>query len=73
VFYELYNEPHLKNTTADLEVYLHGNDKYTGMMEMANAVRKYSNDSVLVIAGSQNWAYDADSLIALDKLLDSSN
>lgn len=73
VFYELYNEPHLKNTTADLDVYLNGNDVYAGMIEMSNAVRKYSTDSVLVIAGSQNWAYDANSNIALDKLLDASN
>jgi aryl-phospho-beta-D-glucosidase BglC (GH1 family) len=52
VFYELYNEPHLANTTADLEVYLNGNATYTGMTEMADAVRKHSNDSVLIIAGS---------------------
>jgi len=52
VFYELYNEPHLDNTTADLDVYLNGNATYTGMIEMAAAVRKYSSDSVLVIAGS---------------------
>lgn len=52
VFYELYNEPHMKNTTADLEVFMHGNDTYTGMLEMSDAVRKYSKDSVLVIAGS---------------------
>ena len=62
VFYELYNEPH--NNTTDL--YLHGDDTYTGMLDMIAAVRKNTQDGVLVVAGGTGWAYDADSLIALE-------
>ena len=62
VFYELYNEPH--NNATDL--YLHGNDTYTGMLDMIAAVRKNTQDGVLVVAGGTGWAYDADSLIALE-------
>ena len=64
VFYELYNEPH--NNTTDL--YLHGDDTYAGMLDLIAAVRNNTEDGVLVVAGGNGWAYDADSLIALDGL-----
>eukprot|EP00051_Salpingoeca_urceolata_P011188 m.138240 g.138240 ORF g.138240 m.138240 type:complete len:423 (-) comp17021_c0_seq1:8-1276(-) len=64
VFYELYNEPHLGNTS----IWLHGNDQYTGMLEMAAAVRKHSS-GVLVVAGASGWAYDAASLLQLDAVM----
>ena len=67
VMYELYNEPHLDDTIST-EVYLNGDDTYVGMIPMIEAVRKHSNDQVLVIAGAREWAYDTDSLIELDSL-----
>jgi len=48
--------------------FIHGNMTSEGMLQMREAVRKFS-DSVLVIAGAQDYAYDAESLIELDKLL----
>ena len=62
VFYELYNEPH--NNATDL--FINGNDTYAGMLDMIAAVRKNSPDQMLVIAGANDWAYDAASLIELD-------
>ena len=62
VFYELYNEPH--NNSTDL--FINGNDTYAGMLDMIAAVRKNSADQMLVIAGANDWAYDAASLIELD-------
>lgn len=38
VMYELYNEPHMN----DIDVYLNGNDDYTGMLDMIAAIRKNS-------------------------------
>jgi len=75
VFYELYNEPHIGTaaTGTDLDTFLNGNTAYTGMIDMIAAVRAHSKDSVLVIAGQLNWAYDATSLITLDGMLDASN
>lgn len=63
VFYELYNEPH--DNTDD--VFIHGNSQYVGMLDMIAAVRKHSTDGMLVIAGGNGWAYDSESLIALEK------
>ena len=68
VFYELYNEPH--NNTNDL--YLNGNGTYEGMLDMIAAVRRNSADQMLVVAGANGWAYDADSLIELDGKVDDS-
>ena len=62
VFYELYNEPH----NNDTELYINGNDTYAGMLDLIEAVRKNSADQMLVIAGGNGWAYDAESLIELD-------
>ena len=62
VFYELYNEPH--NNATDL--FINGNDQFAGMLDMIAAVRKNSPDQMLVIAGANDWAYDATSLVALD-------
>lgn len=65
VFYELYNEPHI----SDMNAYVQGNSQVAGMLEMRDAVRKHSADAVLIIAGAAGWAYDADSLLTLDKHL----
>ena len=62
VFYELYNEPHDNSTN----LWLHGDGTYAGMLDMISAVRKNSQDGVLVVAGAQGWAYDADSLVQLE-------
>ena len=62
VFYELYNEPH--NNSTDL--FINGDGTYAGMLDMIAAVRKNSADQMLVIAGANDWAYDAESLIELD-------
>lgn len=69
VFYELYNEPHINSEY----VFMHGNDDYVGMLDMETAVRKYAPDAVLVIAGGKSYAYDADTLISLDKDLQHQN
>ena len=63
VFYELYNEPHNNKT----DVFIHGNSEYAGMLDLIAAVRKNTADGVLVVAGGNDWAYDADSLVELDK------
>jgi len=42
------------------------------MLPMIAAVRKYAKDSMLVIAGQLNYAYDADSLITLDGMISNS-
>jgi len=69
VFYELYNEPH----RIDKDVWMNGNDQYSGMLEMLAAVRKYTTNPV-IIAGYGFYAYDADSLVELDaKLGDDKN
>jgi hypothetical protein len=66
VFYELYNEPH----KIDQDIYLNGNDEYAGVLEMISTIRKNDADQMLVIAGGGGWAYDSDSLIALEALTD---
>jgi len=63
VWYELYNEPHIN----DFEVYKDGSDAYAGMVEMYKVVRTHATDSMIVIAGMKDYAYDTDSLISLDK------
>ena len=62
VFYELYNEPH--NNSND--TFINGNGTYAGMLEMIKAVRNNSPDQMLVIAGANDYAYDAQSLIELE-------
>ncbi len=62
VFYELYNEPHLKSA----EVWMNGNAQYAGMLEMLAAVRKYDATGVAIIAGMADYAYDAESLVSID-------
>lgn len=37
---------------------------------MIEAVRKYSDDQVLVIAGAKDWAFNNESLIELDSKTD---
>ena len=69
VFYELYNEPHI----SDLDAYMNGNAEYAGMLEMAATVRTHTADSVLLIAGADGYAYDADSLVTLDAKLVAQN
>ena len=69
VFYELYNEPHLQSETTN-DIYLNGNDTYVGMLELIQAVRKHSQNQVLVIAGAKDWAFNNDSLIELDSKTD---
>jgi len=69
VFYELYNEPHLQSETTN-DIYLNGNDTYVGMLELIQAVRKHSQDQVLVIAGAKDWAFNNESLIELDSKTD---
>ena len=64
VFYELYNEPHRISTA----VWAQGDATHSGMLEMLAAVRKHTKNPV-IIAGSQSFAYDADSLVALDATL----
>ena len=68
VAYELYNEPHNNDVTE----YINGSSTKAGMKEMAAAVRKHSKDSLLVVAGAQGYAYDASSLLELDRQLESS-
>jgi len=68
VWYELYNEPHIN---GDYESYAHGSDTYAGMVEMFKTVRTNAPNAMLVVAGQTGWAYDSDSLITLDKELDS--
>ena len=65
VIYELYNEPHID----DVDVWLHGNAQYAGMLEMLAAVRARAPHAVAVVAGAKQYAYDSDSLVALDALL----
>jgi len=67
VFYELYNEPHL----ADFNVFVNGNDQYAGMWEMYQAVRTYTSDSMIIIGGQQDYAYDPGSLVNLEKQIGS--
>jgi hypothetical protein len=69
VFYELYNEPHIDSQ----DTFIHGNSQYAGMLEMEAAVRSNAPDAVLVIAGGKSWAYDSDTLVALDKELKHQN
>ena len=64
VFYELYSDPH-----TDEDTYLNGDSQYESMVNMVSAVRKAAPDSVLVIAGAKDYAYDAQSAIDLDKKL----
>lgn len=64
VFYELYNEPH--RVTEDQ--WANGDATTSGMLEMLAAVRKHTQ-SPAVIAGYGGYAYDADSLVSLDKTL----
>lgn len=66
VFFELYNEPH----RVDLDVWMNGNDEYSGMLEMLAAVRKHSANPV-IIAGYGGYAYDADSLVQIDSSISS--
>lgn len=61
VFYELYNEPH--RVTQDQ--WMNGDSTTSGMLEMLGAVRKHTSNPV-IIAGYGGYAYDADSLVALD-------
>jgi len=64
VFYELYNEPH--RVTED--VWANGDATHSGMLDMLAAVRKHTQSPV-IIAGYGGFAYDADSLVSLDKTL----
>lgn len=64
VFFELYNEPH----KVDQDAWMNGNDQYSGMLEMLQAVRQHSSNPV-IIAGYGGYAYDADSLVQLDAQL----
>ena len=64
VFYELYNEPH-----TDVATWMNGSDQFAGMLEMRAVVRKHTPDSMLVIAGAQAYAYDADSLLQIETQL----
>jgi len=64
VFFELYNEPH----RVDLKAWMNGNEQYSGMLEMLQAVRQHSSNPV-IIAGYGGFAYDADSLVHLDATL----
>lgn len=61
VFYELYNEPH--RVTQDQ--WMNGDSTTSGMLEMLEAVRKHTSNPV-IIGGYGGYAYDADSLVALD-------
>lgn len=65
VFYELYNEPH----RVEVDAWLHGDNTTSGMLEMMAAVRKHTTAPV-IIAGGGGYAYDSDSLITLDALLE---
>lgn len=65
VFYELYNEPH----RVEVDAWLHGDSTTSGMLEMMAAVRKHTTAPV-IIAGGGGYAYDSDSLITLDALLE---
>jgi hypothetical protein len=47
---------------------MNGNEQYSGMLEMLEAVRKHSSNPV-IIAGYGGYAYDADSLVQLDAQL----
>jgi hypothetical protein len=64
VFYELYNEPH--RVTED--VWANGDATHSGMLDMLAAVLKHTQSPVIV-AGYGSYAYDADSLVSLDKTL----
>ena len=65
VFYELYNEPH---DTAQA-VFASGGGQYEGMLPMAQAVAALSPRGMVLVAGAQDYAYDADSLVALSSQL----
>lgn len=71
VFYELYNEPHMED--SQLDIFIHGDETYAGMLELEAAVRANVPDAVLIIAGMKQWAYDSASLIELDSLLTGQN
>jgi len=62
VMYELYNEPFV----ADYQVWLDGGNGYEGMKNMYDAVRQHTNNPV-VLAGSANYAYDAESLVSFEQ------
>lgn len=64
VFFELYNEPH-----TDAATWMNGTSQYAGMLELISAVRAHAPNTMLVIAGAAAYAYDADSLVQLDKVL----
>jgi aryl-phospho-beta-D-glucosidase BglC (GH1 family) len=62
VIYELYNEPHFSTDDPDAQdIFESGNETYVGMLEMIATIRKYSTDSMLIIGGSEQWAYYAQS------------
>lgn len=63
VLFELYNEPHID----DYNIYAHGDSTYAGMLEMYAAVRKNAPNSMVVIGGQKDYAYDATSLAQLAK------
>ena len=62
VFYELFNEP-FSNTT---DRWLNGDGTYAGVLDMISTIRQNSPDQMLVVAGANSYAYDADSLVELE-------
>lgn len=54
-------------------IFINGNDKFEGMVDLELAVRQHAPDAVVVIAGAGSWAYDSTSLVALDSHLMSEN
>ena len=64
VFYELYNEPFFKPGMDNFEIYYNGSDEYVGMLEMYNVIRKNDPDGIIILAGMQQYAFDAATQMA---------
>jgi hypothetical protein len=62
VWYELYNEPYV----GDYSIWRNGNAQYEGMKPMYDAITSHSIKGLILIAGSKNYAYDADSLVQFE-------
>ena len=61
VIYELFNEPWLQ--PQDFDSYYDGDSTYAGMKQMYNAIRA-NTDGLIIIGGAQQYALDAQTLLA---------
>eukprot|EP00486_Rosalina_sp_Unknown_P007300 CAMPEP_0201572168 /NCGR_PEP_ID=MMETSP0190_2-20130828/15286_1 /ASSEMBLY_ACC=CAM_ASM_000263 /TAXON_ID=37353 /ORGANISM="Rosalina sp." /LENGTH=497 /DNA_ID=CAMNT_0047997597 /DNA_START=116 /DNA_END=1609 /DNA_ORIENTATION=- len=67
VFYELYNEPFLKPGLTNFDVYyngVNGTSQWVGMAEIYNVIRKNDPTGIIILAGMQQYAFDAATQLA---------